>query len=310
MSNLSWNQLFLNGSIVSLTVSKWRAQVKLKAQDLGLENSKDVQRALTLGRCRLAPSIAFAAINGAHRRATDLIDSFSVNFSGIPGARYVPEKNLEPLLAQLQDIQTEFNSAVDLFMANYETTKYQMLPIIEKAIADAAKDPEIAAEAYKRLVGEYPSSPAVRAQFRLDWSVYALSSPKSKTTADAISAESEKVKGVVAEMVKQAREEVTEKLGQILQIVNKGGSLKSTSVDSALALLNRIESLNIMGDEVLGRQINALRNFLNGVDKGQVGEDFVPGLTSIKDSLEKSVDDAIIEAEKKLTGMGRRELEL
>lgn len=308
--SLTWNQLFSTGSIVSLKVGKWRAQVKLTARDLGLEASKDVQKALTLGRCRLAPAKAFNNINNAHRKASQLVDLNSMNFSGIPGARYVPEKKVEPLLLGLVDAKKEFDQAVEEFMGFYMTNKLEMLPVIERAIKDAAQDSDSATRAFLRLKSEFPTEDEVRSLFDLDWNVYALQSPKNQNTAEAISQESDKVKGVVAEMVKQARDEVTEKLKQILEIVNKGGSLKSTSVESAIGLLDRIESLNIMGDKVLSDQISALKGFLSGVEKGKTPEGFTLGLNEIQATLEKSVDQAIIDAEKKLTGLGNRKLEV
>jgi hypothetical protein len=305
---LSWNALFLNGSIVSLSVGAWRARVALRASDLGVEDSPEVQKALTHGNTRLMPRKAFESITSASREAAGLVDRYSVNFGLIRGARYVPEGNLPKLLGMLAKVKNDHAAAVDAFMDQFEAQRDAILPVIEKALQDAAKTPEAARAAFERIQAEYPAASEVRGQFSLSWSVYALSSPKSAATAEAAKQEAEGVKSILGDMVKQLRADITDKVQSIMEICAKGGKLPERSIDVALELLDRVDSLNILGDRELEAQTRALRKMLVKVDPKAVDSGFVTGLTQVQEALKGSVEDAIRQAEDSLTGLGRRQI--
>lgn len=310
-NRLGWNDLFMSGSIVDLTTSIWRARIGLKAVDLGIEYSEDVQKALSLGSHRLAPAKAFERIMEPSRAAARAIDYYSLNFGLIRGARYVPDANLPKLLEQLRKYKQDFAAAVDDFVAGYDDMKATMLPIIEKAMIDAAKHPDAAARAFERVQAEYPSAEAVRGKFKLAWSIYAVQGAKSKVAAEAAADETDTIKDVVRDMVTQLRGDMQEKLADVLDLINKGGKLQERSIESALAVLDRVDSLNILGDEVLSDQVGALRSALQTVDRGKrVSDDFVVSLEGIKKTLEASVEEAVAAAEQNLTGLGRRKIEV
>lgn len=307
---LTWDKLFLNGSVVGLTNSLWRARVQIKASDLGIEDTDAVRTALSLGCHRLMPLKSFEEITRQHREASKLIDYYSVNFGLIRGARYVPEKNLPILIEELKKAKERFYLAVDSFMNNYEKTKDEMLPIIEKALLDAANDPIAAVNAFNRIKQEYPLANEVRSKFSLGYSVYAIRSAQNEGVANAAAEESEGVKSIIADMVKQLRDDLTCKLSDILKIVNDGGKLNDKSIEAANNILNRVDSLNVLNDRVLSDQINAFRKALASVTDGKYDGNFVVGLDNIKKTLETSVEEAIKDAEESLTGVGKRKLNI
>ncbi len=312
---LSWNALFLSGSVVSLSTSMWRARAKIRAEDLGIDNTSEVQAALSLGNHRLAPAKAFEDILKPAREASRVIDFYSVNFGLIKGARYVPEANLPKLLAELNRLKIEFYDATQAFMDNFEPTRAAMLPVIGQALKDATKDWVAAEKAFQRIQAEYPSALEVRGKFSLGWSVYAIRSPKTADAGAFAEQETQEVKSIVADMVKQLRGEMTEKLQDILSITAKGGKLQGKSLESANQMLDRLETLNILGDTVLVDQIRAMRSVLSSVDTEKVaGANYdatlVTGLNDIQKVLETSVEEAIANAERTLTGVGRRKLSL
>lgn len=305
---LNWNALFANGSIVDLSTSLWRARIGIKPSDLGIEDSKEVQKILSLGCHRLAPAKAFEEVMEPARAAARSIDYYSMNFGLIRGARYVPDVNLPKLMGKLKEYKAQFDTAVQDFIANYEDIKAQQMPIIQKALQDAARDPEAAERAFERIQSEYPSADQIRAKFALRWNVYAVQGAKSKAAADAATEETENVKNIIRDMVGQLRTELTDKLQSILEITQKGGKLSDASIGSAMSLLSRVESLNVLGDQVLAQQIAALRTSLTTVDKADVGTEFVQGLNDIQKALETSVEQAIADAESNLTSVGKRKL--
>ncbi len=305
-NGLSWNALFLQGSVVSLSTSLWRARVQLKAQDLGIEANSDVEAALSLGCHRLAPPKAFEAILEPCREAGRVIDYYSINFGLIKGARYVPEKNIAVLTARLAELKTAFDLAVEGFMTNYEATKTAMLPVIERALVAAAKDADSAANAFQRIQAEYPSPSEARARFALSWSVYSIKSAKSSENHAFAEQETQQVKSIIGDMVKQLRDDMAGKIQAILKIATNGGKIHQKSIDACTACLDRVESLNILGDETLKDQIGAFRKVLAGISDGVGAAGMVEGLNQIQTNLEASVQEAIEAAEQSLTGVGRR----
>lgn len=308
VSRLGWNDLFMKGSVVDLTTSLWRARIKVKAQDLGIPDSEEVAQALSLGQHRLAPADAFEEIMEPARKAARAIDYYSLPFGLIPGARFVPDGNMPALLTRLREYKSQFNVAVEAFIDSYDEIKGEQLPVIEQALIDAAKTPADAARAFDRVQSEYPDKHEVQAKFNLRWSVYSISTTKSRAAADALAGETDEVKDVIREMVSQLRGEMTAKLSKILELANKGGKVNKRTLESCMELLDRIENLNILGDEVLAAQVAALRNYLTDVDRTKVDAGFITGLNDIQQTLETSIEDAIAAAESNLTGVGRRKM--
>ncbi len=308
-NGLTWNDLFLNGSVVHLHTSRWMARTKLKPADLGIEDSDAVATALSLGAHRLAPTDAFKQIDEARAKARRHVDHYSLNFGFVFGARYVPSTNMEELSGKLQETAEQFSQAVEDFIENYETMKNEMLPVIREALSDAAKTEDAADAAYERVLQEYPPKEMIRSKFGIRWDVYAIQGPKQQGVGASMQSEGETVKGAVREMMEQLRGEVAEKLTKILAIINKGGKLNSLSLKAANATIDHIERVNIMGDVELTDQCNKLRRVLVGMENGgRVSDEEVKGLNDIQTALQGNLDTAVKDAETKLTGVGRRKL--
>lgn len=314
MSKLRWDALFLNGSIVSLSIGAWRARAGLKASDLGLEDSPEVAKALTLPTTRLMPRKAFEDITTESRAANALIDRYTMNFGLIRGARFIPAGQLPRLIAELEVVQGRHRAAADAFIgpdgAKFNENRDAILPVIRKAIQDAAKTPEAAEAAFQRIQAEYPTASEVREQFQLSWSIYNLSSPKTAATAEAAKQEAEGVKSILGDMVKQLREDVQVRVKELAEIALKGGKLREGSIQATMELLDRVDALNILGDTELSQQTGALRRLLRGVDPKEVGAGFVAGLSGVQEALSASVQEAVQAAEERLTGVGNRSLDL
>lgn len=305
---MRWDDLFNNGSVVDLSASMWRAKVKLKASDLGIDDSPEVKQALSLGCHRLLPSKAFEEIVAAARECRNLVDQYSMNFGLIRGARFVPNKNVGKLMTALRTEKTRFYEAVDRFLDNYETGKEEMLPVIEKALRDAARSDEAAARAFRRIRQEYPTREEVLTRFQISWSIYQITSPRSREAAEAIEGEGDNVKSMVRSMVEQLRGEMTTKLADLLKLIERGGKLPERSIKSAVDLLDRLEGLNVFGDAALAEQIRTVRSWIEGVEGGKPGEALAAGIADVKRSLEEGLEAAVAEAEASLTGVGKRKL--
>ncbi len=306
--SLTWNDLFKAGSVVDLNVRIWRAQVQLRPEDLGIADSDEVHKVLMLGSNRLLPHKAFSGILEQIHAAERALRYHSINFPFIHGARYVPEGNMKKLLERLNECQEKFDSAVNTFICNYSSEKEQMLPLIGKALKDASRSEESAKTAFERIQQEYPTPSEVKGKFRLVWSTYAVSGTASGAIADAAAQEKGNVKSVLEDMVSQLREELLAQTKKVLVQVNRGGKIASNTMELTTELLNRLDSLNVLGDQVLSEQISLLRNALASCTDGKASEGMNKGLEGIEKELSASVEKAVADAERALTGLGKRKL--
>jgi hypothetical protein len=302
--DLIWSDLFASGSIVDVHVSQWSGRVQIRPSDFGL-NSDAVEAALSLGHHRLVPRESFNAIGEVVANTKKTIDQHGISFPFIRGARFVPEKSLVTLLDRLKVQKELFDKATDVFIASYEQTVAAMRPVIWQALNDAARDPEIARVAMSRIDQEYPSSSNMKSKFSLKWSVYAIQSPSSDVPIDT-----DIVKDVLRGMVTDLRGEVSEKLGEVLKVISRGGTLQKRSVDSARAVLDRVESVSIFGDKTLTNQIKEIRKILDNINAKKVSQEEVLSIEQIKGILETDIDAAVEAAEKSLTGLGQRKIQV
>lgn len=309
MGKLAWSDLFLQGSIVDLRTSRWTARVAITPEDLGIPDTGDVDAALKLGSHRLVKPEAFDAINLAHRKALRAIEYYSLPFGFIRGARYVPDKNLPKLAERLAEVKQEFDAAADAFVDGYDQAKETMIEIIRRAMADAARTPEAADAAVERIRGAYPTADEVRVRFALRWDVYAVEGPKRAGMNATLETEGETVRGVLADMIGGVRQEIGEKLSKVVEMIRKGGKLSQASIDSAVEVLNHVETVNVLGDRALADQVKAIRAILTTTSAGEpIGRAVVEQLTAVTASLEADIKKAIEDVEEQLTGFGARKL--
>lgn len=311
-TQITWNDLFTQGTLIDYSTHIWRARIRLKAEDLGIDATDDVQKAFSFGCHRLAPSTAFEAINSAVNGYVSDIMEHSLNFPLLQGVRYVPDSEVKPLQKKLDLRLREFNIAVEEFLAQYDSMMQEMLPVLEQALKEAAKTPEAAFNALSRVTREYPSSEKVAAKFGLEWNFFTIAIPSSKEAADTAKSSIPQVQKVITSMVEQLRTELSEKVSGLISLAQKAkdGTSRtkegfgSMSKKSALSVLEKVDRMNILGDSVLKAQTQALRSLLDSSDMNVVMRD----LGQIKTNLESDITEATKAAEKKLTGLGNRKI--
>jgi len=272
----------------------------LKPEDLGIKQSDDVREAFSFGCTRLAQKKAFDPIYEIERQAKAELHNNSIDFPVIKGARYVPEAKVKGVLENLGDLQIEFNDRVSEFVEAHDEYKSRMLPIIEKALNEAAKTPEDAATAYKRVLACYPGTGEVKYKFDLSWSVFSISASNTES-AELSERETAEVSQVIRDMIVELRDKLSSRMTKILSLVVDGGKLNKRTIDSTFTLISRLKDLNITDDRVLAVQLSKLERFLKGVNKDVIDNNFLTGLADVKKGLETSIDDAVKEAIDNLT---------
>ncbi len=311
--SIGWGDLFASGSIVDLNISLWSGRIQILEADLGIR-SDAVTRALSLGHHRLVPAESFEAITKIAAKTKDSVDKHGMVFPFIRGARFIPEKNLVALVSKLEDHESKFAQAVNDFASIYESTADAMKPVIRRALEDATHALDKTAvnttvdAAMERLIKKYPSADDVRDHFSMKWSIYAIRGPAT----DGIKQDVNEVSDVLKGMVSNLRGEVIEKLEGVLAVVSKGGTVQQRTIDSAIAVLDRVDGVNVFRDKVLEEQVGVLRQIIAGMAPGKKAENdgLLTKIEDVKKALETDIDKAVKEAEQRLTGLGRREIEV
>lgn len=132
--NNRFRSLFRDGKLVHVHVSKWGMGVPLREADLGLEAQPEAEQEkkeavptfVSLGRKWLfKPEVRnkFGRIEGQAR-------AYLLNNSHvfpIASAHFVPKKKLVEVINHLSELQTEYETAVNDFVTNYDKYKQDML---------------------------------------------------------------------------------------------------------------------------------------------------------------------------------------
>lgn len=308
-TNITWNDLFKAGSVVDLTVRIWRARIALRPEDLGIEPTDEVSKALSLGAQRLLPTNTFAGVLVPVHKAERMLRYYSLNFPLVRGARYVPVANMPALTEILEECIVEFNKAVNTFVRRFNEERDAMLPIIQRALQTAAKNKEAADNAYQRVVDAYPSPSEVRASFGLSYSSYAISGAASADVAGAASKETDNVRSVLGEMISDMRDDLFNQTTKIKEAIGKSGRIPPGLVERTENLLGRLESLNVLGDDVIGSQIKTVRALLSAcTGDGTAPDGASKGIDSLLKELGEVKAESIAAAEASLTGLGKRRL--
>jgi hypothetical protein len=302
------NDLFRSGSVIQISVSIWPARTKIHPQDLDIPDSAQVREVLALGSHRLAPKAAFEEIRRAEREARLVLESNSLSFRMIQGARYVPDDRLPKVIEDIKAKRDQFDDAVSAFCADYEKMRAEYAPCIRAGLKDVLEDDAKVEQVWSRIEAVYPSARELLGKFSFAWIPYTLQSVNPKL-AQAIGEETAPVRSILQGMVEGLRGDVQEKLGSLLELIAKGGKWTQKSVNSANSVLDRVEQLNIIGDTTLKAQIERIRTLLKTMNdevSQEQKERFVTGLSDVQKILSEDMETAIKEAEANLTGFGVR----
>lgn len=303
---MRWDDIFAAGNVFDITAKVWRARVKIQPKDLGIPATDEVRKALALGSHRLAPPGAFKAVNGAATRARRALDAFSVHFPLVQGGRFVPDRNTAQCVEALRAARQTFDDAADAFCERYAQIKAEQTPVLRAAILQATSDEAATDAAMARLEQEYPRAGDIRSMFTLDWSVLAITSPRSQAAKEAIQGETDKVKSVVRDVVERMRADLGKRLDDLMSQIDRGGKIPKRSLEPTRKLLDRLEKLNFVNDGVLAGQIEAVRRLLDAAEDPEQAEAVGNGLAGAKRALGQGIEEAVAQAEAELTGLGRR----
>jgi hypothetical protein len=267
-----------------------------------MKDTPEVRKALNMAHVRLVEKEAIDDIRRTVQEARTFIDSNSIPFPLVAGAKFIPASRRPDVEAKLTELKSVFKASVVLFIIDYEKHRAEMEPIIEKALKEAAKGEDYE-KGLKRVLSLYPPQHAIRHKFHFDWVAMAVSAPLDGAVSDEVEKASGQVSDAVRSMVGSLRDRVTEKLGEIIDLIVRGGKFTAKTVNAAKRAIQNARRLNILNDSTLE---NALKQF-EGVLVAYDGKSEDPSnFEAIRENLQKDYDKAVEEATERLMSLGER----
>lgn len=188
---MSFEKVFTQGTLVDVNIRIWRAQISLKAEEIGLRD-KDIPAYYELGKKRLIPKdklMEFISIENLARR---LLLKYSYSFA-FGNARFVPKKCLMEFVKQFNELTEKFNELKDDFLSNYDTNRLKMRPHFTEAaeisynnavsmLAHEHKELGMTKDEYKnnyiaQIELNYPTPEELAKKFKMEYNVFQVALP-------------------------------------------------------------------------------------------------------------------------------------
>lgn len=294
------------GVLIHVSVRYWRAQIKLKPQDLGLEDTKVSNRLISLGHKKLLPKEAFAPFSLLESRTHALVEGATFPFLG-GIARFLPNANVAKVHEKLTEIEQEFLSEKTRFTGQY--AHWQQESADEwRAFARTMGVNE------NRLLATidaaFPSLDKVSRSFGFDTRLFQVALPESlKEEAtnfseqqailqarQAVASEAAQrlrhdTESFVAECVATLREQTAEICSEMLSSMAGGKTegVHQKTLNRLVRFIDQFKSLNFAGDAELEAQLEGARQELLSRtaeeyrDSAYAQRQLVTGLTALKE---------------------------
>ncbi len=209
----------------------------------------------------------------------------------------------------------------------------EALPKIYDRLKPDESFPEFSERFLAKIEEAYPSD--IRSRFSLSYNLYRVELPeearveaiesgvavevaqeRARLLAEKNSEMRERINkdvdDFVVKVVAALRSEVADVCGRVASLIGRGSTLKEGSLDSLRELVEKFKTLNFMGDEEIGGQIEEVKALLNGKSSADFRSDD-DLLADLGDKLKKASSAArrkvdLAEIVDSFGGAGRRVL--
>jgi len=299
---MSFEKVFTQGTLVDINIRVWRAQISLKAEEIGLRN-EDIPTYYELGKKRLIPKNLLMKFFSLENTARSLLIKYSYSFA-FGEARFVPKKCLLEFTNKFQLLQEQFEELKKEFLSKYDTYRLQMRPHFteaaeisyKNAVAMSEHDHKelgITEDEYKnnyleKIEMNYPAVEELEKKFKMEYNVFQVALPDltSITYADITEQDSKisllentqrkqllrKVDQFFGESIRDIRSRVTDALDRFEQAIN--GQHNKVSFSRIKEVLNTYEKMCFFDDKNFLVHVNIFREkCLDGFDSRMVRRD-------------------------------------
>lgn len=317
------------GVLINVSVRYWRAQIKLKPQDLGLEDIKVSNRLISLGHKKLLPKEAFAPFSLLEGRAHALTEASTFPFLG-GIARFLPNANVAKVREKLMEMEQEFLTEKARFIGEYE--HWQQASVDEWR--RFARKLEVNEQTLLNTIrAAFPSLEKVSRSFGFETRLFQVALPESlKEEAtnfaqqqavlqarEAVATEAAQrlqhdTQSFVSDCVATLREQTAGICQEMLSSIGGGKTdgVHQKTLNRLVRFIDQFKSLNFAGDSELEAQLEGARKELLSRtaeeyrDSAYAQRQLVTGLTALKDRARELAKTDAAEVVQRFGEQGKR----
>ncbi len=331
-NNRLLDALTFRGVLISVSVRYWRARMKLRPEELGLDPLKVDQRLFSLGHKKLLPKRALEQLALIESRAHALVEENSFPFLG-GIARYLPNTRLRETTDSLNRLKSEFGQCQNDFLSRYDSLREEALADWRQAAERISDDP---GRIMDLVTGAYPPLGRVCDRFGFDIRTFQIATPEAIPRAELLDIGSrlevveareqavrearheieESCRAFVADCAATLREQTARLCDDMLKTIDTTGSVHQRTLNRLVNFIDRFRELNFVNDSEMEQQLQSVRSEFLQRTAGEYRESasarrgLVQGLSALRDratELANADASAIVE---QFGQMGRRRFEL
>lgn len=281
----SAENMFREAALIQLNATCWQLDKQLAPSLLAEVGNVDYLR----GRKLLLPPEATATIKQIIGKARNYLRKSALPFP-ITGCLLVPKKLIPEIQAQLQQLQWEYNNAVEDFIYWYP-----------QAIEDAKA---CLGELYNSC--DYPTREEMISRFRFQWRYIIIGPSGSHILPPSIyKDEAVKFKNLMEQARQEAIASLREEFVNLIDNLNqklsgsedgKPKKLRDAAVENLKDFLDSFADRNLFEDSQLAELVAQCQSLVSGTTardirtNSQVKEDLHNGMTSLLQSMEKAFE--------------------
>ena len=266
------------GVLINVSVSYWRAQKKLTAEDLGLDPESVESRLISLGHKKLIPRETLKNLALIESRAHTMVEASTFPFlNGL--AHFLPNSKLEEVTAKLTGLEQEFKDEQHRFMGQYAQMRQaageEWLTLAQKLV----KDPEKLVAA---VLESFPCPERMERAFGFSTQLFQITIPEGMTLSpvqmkdqmDIMQARenaarqaaekiSQGVEGFVADCVASMREQTAQLCEDMLSSMREGKTgVHQKTLNRLVKFIDEFKQLNFVGDRQLEEELERVKREL------------------------------------------------
>ncbi len=266
------------GVLIKVSISYWRGQKKLKAEDIGLEKKQLSDRLISLGHKRLLPKEALAGLALVEGRAHALVEGNTFPFlNGM--AHFLPNSKLAEGTGKLTELEKEFWDAKEEFLKKYASLRQSASKEWRKMAEKLVKDPE---RLVATIEASFPYPDRMGKFYGFDVQLFQIAMPKHMAAELVTAAEREAVvearqraaadaeqkirAGVetfVADCVASLREQTAQLCEDMLSSINSCETgVHQKTLNRLVRFIDQFKSMNFVNDQVMEQQLENVKKEL------------------------------------------------
>ncbi len=321
------------GVLAGVSVRYWRANKRLKAQDLGLDPDRVSERLISLGHKRLLPRDATAPLALVEGRAHAFVEANTFPFLG-GIARFLPNAKLDAFRERIAALGRDFDHARRDFLANYAPERGRALREWRDSAAMLAADPGPLLAA---IEASFPEPDKLEAKFAFELRLFQISAPgglsrelvslgeqrevidaRRRAAREARHQIQHDAREFVGDCVRTLRAQTAQLCDEMLASMASGktGGVHGKTLNRLARFIDQFKAMNFADDREMEERLERVRaEFLGRSAEGYRADpaaqrDLEAGLAAMRDHARALIQSGADELVENFGQLGRRRLQL